>query len=154
MIKSCLGILVYEGNQKIGLFFWPRIMKLDFQKKKLTLIVVEEDDDDNEQEHIFIFRYVQKLLFGQGNNDFFSAACQVKKAAKICGSVLLSITRFFDSGPRANRRESSKTSSGWALDSATAGGQSSRLASPQSPGGRSSLRESRPRDMLGDSRTP
>ena len=55
-IQLCLGILVYEGNQKIGLFFWPRIMKLDFQKKKLTLIVVEEDDDDNEQEHIFIFR--------------------------------------------------------------------------------------------------
>ncbi|KAM3173867.1 hypothetical protein ACTXT7_011704 [Hymenolepis weldensis] len=38
------GILVYEDEEKIGLFVWSMILKLDMHGKKLKLVVAEENE--------------------------------------------------------------------------------------------------------------
>ncbi|CAI5445374.1 unnamed protein product [Caenorhabditis angaria] len=57
------GMLVFDGNQKIGLFLWEKLQKLDFKNKKITLVVEEDADMSNNgqiQLHTFVFNLISE----------------------------------------------------------------------------------------------
>jgi hypothetical protein len=67
------GILVFEEavsvsgdpsqgviNNKIGLFYWPKIETITFLKKKFTILVSEDDNSGHKQQHTFIFNTIDE----------------------------------------------------------------------------------------------
>lgn len=51
---------VLPVNNKIGLFYWPKIEKVTFSKKKFTILVAEDDNRGFKQEHTFIFNLIDE----------------------------------------------------------------------------------------------
>jgi hypothetical protein len=47
-------------NNKIGLFYWPKIERVTFSKKKFTILVAEDDCRGCKQEHTFIFHLIDE----------------------------------------------------------------------------------------------
>jgi hypothetical protein len=52
--------LATPANNKIGLFYWPKIEKVTFSKKKFTILVAEDDNRGFKQEHTFIFNLIDE----------------------------------------------------------------------------------------------
>uniref|UniRef100_A0A1I8J218 FERM domain-containing protein n=1 Tax=Macrostomum lignano TaxID=282301 RepID=A0A1I8J218_9PLAT len=50
------GILVYDGDEKIGFFYWQRISKIAFNRASLKIVVSEDDAQGAQQDHTFVFK--------------------------------------------------------------------------------------------------
>ncbi|KAI3388673.1 hypothetical protein SNEBB_001715 [Seison nebaliae] len=61
------GLLIYQNNEKLGLFAWSKIVKIEFKKQQFTICCVEDDEMNKnvmipkkQQEYEFIFRSVDE----------------------------------------------------------------------------------------------
>ena len=49
------GMLIYDGEERIGLFLWQKMEKLAFNKKQLVIQVIDVDSSGSEKLHMFQF---------------------------------------------------------------------------------------------------
>ena len=49
------GMLIYDGEERIGLFLWQKMEKLAFNKKLLVIQVLDADTSGTEKPHMFQF---------------------------------------------------------------------------------------------------
>ena len=49
------GMLIYDGEERIGLFLWQKMTRLYFNKKQLFIHVADSDPNGDEKLHVFQF---------------------------------------------------------------------------------------------------
>lgn len=104
------GVLLYERfkhgeRKKIGLFFWNKIKKLNFESKLLKLCVAEELPDGNERVHTFNFRTVTQKACKHlwkcavEHHQFFRLKAQTHASMKNSKFGVRTSSRFGFKGP-------------------------------------------------------